>query len=47
MLYCGSEPEGLDVFYKLLDEFKNRDKIDEVATKDSFAASNVEIDVLH
>ncbi|WP_414619885.1 hypothetical protein [Calothrix sp. CCY 0018] len=26
MLYCGSEKEGLDSFYKLLDEFKNRDK---------------------
>ncbi len=26
MLYCGSEKEGLDSFYKLLDEFTNRDK---------------------
>ncbi len=26
MLHCGSEKEGLDAFYKLLDEFKNRNK---------------------
>ena len=26
MLYCGSEKEGLDSFYQLLDEFRNRDK---------------------
>jgi hypothetical protein len=26
MLYCGSEKEGLDSFYKLLEEFTNRDK---------------------
>jgi len=26
MLYCGSEKEGLDSFYKLLDEFRNRDR---------------------
>ena len=26
MLHCGSEKEGLDSFYKLLDEFTNRGK---------------------
>lgn len=26
MLHCGSEQEGLNVFYKLLEEFKSRDR---------------------
>ncbi len=26
MLHCGSEQEGLNVFYKLLEEFQSRDK---------------------
>ena len=26
MLHCATEKEGLEVFYQLLDEFKNRDK---------------------
>jgi hypothetical protein len=26
MLHCASEQEGLNVFYKLLEEFKNRDR---------------------
>jgi hypothetical protein len=26
MLHCGSEQEGLNAFYRLLDEFRNRDK---------------------
>jgi Holliday junction resolvase len=37
MLHCSSEQEGLDLFYKLLDEFKNRNKTlnktDKVATE--------------
>ncbi|MEO1560920.1 MAG: hypothetical protein AAFS12_15270, partial [Cyanobacteria bacterium J06632_19] len=33
MLYCGSEKEGLDSFYELLDEFRNREKAVNIKNK--------------
>ncbi len=41
MLHCGSEQEGLNAFYKLLDEFKNRDKSLDI--KDEFVTNCEEI----
>ncbi len=41
MLHCGSEQEDLNSFYKLLDEFKNRDK--SLDTKDKVVTNCEEV----
>ncbi len=41
MLHCGSEKEGLDTFYELLEEFKNRDK--NLDKKEQFSTRRLEL----
>ena len=41
MLYCGSEKEGLDTFYELLEQFKNRDK--NLDKKEQFSTRRLEL----